>query len=69
MMRSLTLRCHICGRVLLRAAATGQTIWGEGPAGPGCARKTGLLPPRKQRPQLLPRMRKPRSGAQMEMSL
>jgi len=41
--------CYICKRPLLRAAATVTTADGMGHAGPTCARRAGLLPPRAAR--------------------
>ncbi len=38
------MSCCLCGRRLLRAAATVTTADGQGHAGPTCARKAGLLP-------------------------
>jgi len=43
------MRCYLCGRPLLRAAATVTTADGMGHAGPTCARRAGLLPPRVER--------------------
>jgi len=43
------MRCYLCGRPLLRAAATVTTADGKGHAGPTCARRAGLLPPRAAR--------------------
>ena len=43
------MRCYGCGRTLLRAAATVTTADGMGHAGPTCARRAGLLPPRAAR--------------------
>lgn len=43
------MRCYLCGRPLLRAAATVTTADGMGHAGPTCARRAGLLPPRAVR--------------------
>lgn len=39
------LRCYVCGRRLLHAAASVTTKDGTGHAGPTCARRAGLLPP------------------------
>lgn len=61
--------CYGCGRRLLRAAARVETKEGIGYAGPACARRLGLLPPRVRRPRLFelaPRKRKAESG-QMEL--
>lgn len=41
--------CYLCGRRLLHAAATITTAHGARHAGPSCARKAGLLPPRAAR--------------------
>ena len=41
--------CYICKRPLLRASATVTTADGMGHAGPTCARRAGLLPPRAAR--------------------
>lgn len=63
------MTCYACGRRLLRAAATVTTADGTGYAGPTCARRLGLLPPRVRRPRLFelaPRKRKAESG-QMEL--
>lgn len=46
------MRCYVCGRSLLRAAATVQTADGIGYAGPTCARTKELLPPVVRRPRL-----------------
>ena len=43
------MHCYICKRPLLRAAATVTTADGMGHAGPTCARRAGLLPPRSAR--------------------
>ena len=43
------MRCYLCCRPLLRAAATVTTADGKGSAGPTCARRAGLLPPRAAR--------------------
>lgn len=43
------MRCYLCGRRLARAAATLETAAGIGHAGPTCARKAGLLPPKVRR--------------------
>ena len=45
--------CYICKRPLLRAAATVTTADGNGSAGPTCARRAGLLPPRVERPRAI----------------
>ena len=44
------LRCYLCGHVLLRAAATITTARGSFHAGPVCAKRTGMLPPRAVKP-------------------
>ena len=46
------MRCYLCGRRLSRAAATVETAGNVGHAGPTCARKAGLLPPRVERARL-----------------
>lgn len=65
------MRCYVCGRRLLRAAATVTTAEGTGYAGPACARRLGLLPARVQRPRLFElapkRKRKTVESAQMEL--
>lgn len=43
------MRCYVCGRPLLRAAATVTTADGIGYAGPTCARRKELLPPARPR--------------------
>ncbi len=43
------MRCYLCGRRLSRAAATVETAGNVGHAGPTCARRAGLLPPRAAR--------------------
>ncbi len=63
------MRCYVCGRRLVRAAATVKVGADVGYAGPTCARAAGLLPARVQRPRLFelaPRKRKAESG-QMEL--
>lgn len=46
------MRCYVCGRPLLHAAATVKTADGIGYAGPTCARAKGLIPPAVRRPRL-----------------
>ena len=62
--------CFLCGRRLARAAATLQTDGSTGYAGPTCARKAGLLPPRVSRPRLFTLRRKPAKveSGQMEIA-
>lgn len=43
------MHCYLCGRRLARAAATLEWDGNTGHAGPTCARRAGLLPPRVQR--------------------
>ena len=60
--------CYGCGRRLLRAAATVTTAEGIGYAGPACARRLGLLPPRLPRPRLFECRPKPKKeSGQMEL--
>lgn len=54
------MRCYLCGRRLARAAATVETPSGTGHAGPTCARKAGLLPPKVTRARLVTVRRKAR---------
>lgn len=63
------MRCYVCGRRLLRAAATVTTAEGTGYAGPACARRLGLLPARVRRLRTATkRTRKAVQSAQMELA-
>lgn len=63
------MRCYLCGRQLLHAAATLTTPAGTGHAGPTCARRAGLLPPvvRRGRRLCASRRRMRVDGRQMEI--
>lgn len=63
------MRCYGCGRRLLRAAASVTTAHGTGYAGPACARRLGLLPPKVSRPRLIEgrNLLRKRDGRQMEL--
>lgn len=63
------MRCYLCGRQLLHAAATLTTPAGTGHAGPTCARRAGLLPPvvRRGRRIFAGRRRMRMDGRQMEI--
>jgi hypothetical protein len=63
------MRCYACGRRLLRAAATVTTADGTGYAGPACARRLGLLPPKVSRPRLIEgkHLLRKRDARQMEL--
>ncbi len=54
------MRCYLCGRRLALAAATLETAAGIGHAGPTCARKAGLLPPKVTRPRMVTSRRRSR---------
>lgn len=63
------MRCYVCGRFLLRAAATVQTADGIGYAGPTCARAKGLLSPTVTRRRLATsRARRKVETGQMELT-
>jgi len=61
------MRCYVCGRLLLRAAATVTGAGFVAYAGPDCARRLGLLPPRAGR-LFTTRRRVKGNAAQMEIA-
>lgn len=63
------MRCYVCGRRLTRAAATKEVDGHVGYAGPACARRLGLLPPRVQRPRLFECRPKRRDDRQLGLTL
>ena len=60
--------CYLCGRRLLRAAATVTTADGQGYAGPTCARNAGLLLASVRRRKGAAPARRKVDGRQMEIA-
>lgn len=59
------MRCYVCGRLLLRAAATVRTADGTGYAGPTCAVNAKLLAEPMRRARVTQRRRR-NDARQME---